>query len=288
MPDVADPDVAEHGVAVPHAREWTLDGHGGRLVARTWSGGAAPSHVVLLAHGYGEHVGRYEHVAAALGANGAAVYGVDHVGHGRSEGEPVLIADFERVVDDLHEVDLRARAEHPGLPVVLIGHSMGGLIAARYAQRYGDSLAALVLSGPLVGAWEAVGQLLALPELPDVPLDSTTLSRDPAVGAAYEADPLVWHGPFKRPTLEAIRSGLAAIEQGPSLGSLPLMWAHGEDDQLVPMTGSRSGIERLRGERFVEKVYPEARHEIFNEINKDEVLADVTAFVDECLATPRS
>ena len=273
---------------MPDSREWTLDGHAGRLVARTWSPAEEPSHVVLLAHGYGEHVGRYEQVAAALVADGAVVYGVDHVGHGRSEGEPVLIADFERVVDDLHEVDLRARAEHPGLPVVLIGHSMGGLIAARYAQRYGDSLAALVLSGPLVGAWEAVGQLLALPELPDVPLDSTTLSRDPAVGAANEADPLVWHGPFKRPTLEAIRSGLAAIEQGPSLGSLPLMWAHGEDDQLVPMTGSRSGIERLRGERFVEKVYPEARHEIFNEINKDEVLADVTAFVDECLATPRS
>jgi alpha-beta hydrolase superfamily lysophospholipase len=287
MPDVADPDVAEHGVAVPHAREWTLDGHGGRLVARTWSGGAAPSHVVLLAHGYGEHVGRYEHVAAALVANGAVVYAVDHVGHGKSEGERVLIADFERVVDDLHEVDRRARAEHPGLPVVLLGHSMGGLIAARYAQRYGDSLAALVLSGPLVGAWEAGGQLLALPELPDVPLDITTLSRDPDVGTAYDDDPLVWHGPFKRPTLEAIDAGLAAIDAGPSLGSLPLMWAHGEADPLVPLAGSRVGIERLRGEHYVERIYPEARHEIFNEINKDEVLSDVTAFIRETLQSPR-
>ena len=273
---------------MPDSREWTLDGHAGRLVARTWSSGDEPSHVVLLAHGYGEHVGRYEHVAAALVANGATVYAVDHVGHGKSEGERVLIADFERVVDDLHEVDLRARAEHPGAPVVLVGHSMGGLIAARYAQRYGDSLAALVLSGPLVGAWEAVGQLLALPELPDVPLDSTTLSRDPDVGKDYENDPLVWHGPFKRPTLEAIRAGLAAIEQGPSLGSLPLLWAHGEEDQLVPLAGSRRGIERLRGERFVERVYPAARHEIFNEINKDEVLADVTAFLDDSLKNPRS
>jgi len=273
---------------MPDSREWTLDGHAGRLVARTWSSGEEPSHVVLLAHGYGEHVGRYEHVAAALVANGAAAYGVDHVGHGKSEGERVLIADFERVVDDLHQVDLRARAEHPGAPVVLIGHSMGGLIAARYAQWYGDSLAALVLSGPLVGAWEPLGQLLALPELPDVPLDSTTLSRDPEVGKAYENDPLVWHGPFKRPMLEAIQAGLAAIEQGPSLGSLPLLWAHGEDDQLVPLAGSRRGIERLRGERFVERIYPEARHEIFNEINQDEVLADVTAFVDEALEQPRS
>ena len=266
--------MAEHG-------EWTLEGSGGRLAGRTWTGDDPPGHVVLLAHGYGEHVGRYEHVADALVADGAVVYGVDHVGHGRSEGERVLIEDFERVVDDLQEVDRRARAEHPGLPVALVGHSMGGLIAARYAQRHRDTLAALVLSGPLVGEWAAAGQLLALPELPDAPLDITTLSRDPAVGERYAADPLVWHGPFKRPTLEAIERGLAAVLAGPSLGELPVLWAHGRDDQLVPVAGTRGGIEHLAGDRVVERIYPQARHEIFNETNAGEVLADVTAFVRE-------
>ena len=265
------------------SREWTLDGHGGRLVARTWWGEDAPTHAVLLAHGYGEHIGRYEHVADALVANGAVVHAVDHVGHGRSEGDRVLIPDFERVVDDLHEVDVRARQEHPDLPVVLLGHSMGGLIAARYAQRYGDSLTSVVLSGPLVGDWEAVGQLLALPQIPDAPLDITTLSRDPGVGERYADDPLVWHGPFRRATLEAIERALAAVQDGPSLGRLPLMWAHGEADQLVPVAGTRSGVEHLRGERYVERIYPEARHEIFNEINADEVLSDVTAFIDDTL-----
>jgi alpha-beta hydrolase superfamily lysophospholipase len=272
---------------VTRSHEWTLDGSGGRLTARTWEGDGDPSHLVLLAHGYGEHVGRYEHVAAALVANGAAVYAVDHVGHGKSEGERVLIADFERVVDDLHEVDGRARAEHPGLPVVLLGHSMGGLIAARYAQRYGDSLSALVLSGPLVGEWGAAGALLALPELPDDPLDITTLSRDPAVGAAYAEDPLVWHGPFKRTTLEAIERGLAAVRSGPALGSLPVLWAHGEADPLVPVDGSRSGVEQLSGGRHVERLYPGARHEVFNETNADEVLADVTSFIDGTLRARR-
>jgi len=267
------------------SREWTLDGHGGRLSARTWSGEGAPTHRVLLAHGYGEHVGRYEHVAAALVADGAVVTAVDHVGHGRSEGERVLVEDFERVVDDLHAVDDVARAEHPDLPVVLLGHSMGGLIAARYAQRYGDSLTAVVLSGPLVGEWAAAAALLGLPEIPDVPLDSTTLSRDPAVGQAYQEDPLVWHGPFKRTTVEAIARGLAAVQAGPSLGSLPLMWAHGEADQLVPAVGSRSGVEHLGGGRHVERLYPGARHEIFNEVNADEVLADVTAFIREAVGT---
>ena len=265
------------------SREWTLDGHGGRLVARTWYRDEPASHVVLLVHGYGEHVGRYGHVADVLVANGAVVYAVDHVGHGKSEGERVLIPDFERVVEDLHEVDRRAREEHPGLPVVLIGHSMGGLIAARYAQRYGETLTSVVLSGPVLGDWEAGSQLLALPEIPDIPIDIDTLSRNPDVGRDYDCDPLVWHGRFKRPTLEAMNRALAVIGEGPSLGSLPLMWAHGEADQLVPMAGSRAGVERLRGERFVERIYPEARYEIFNEINKDEVLSDVTAFFNDTL-----
>ena len=266
-----------------NARDWTLDGSGGQLAARTWEGGGEPRYVALLCHGYGEHAGRYEHVAAALVANGAVVYAVDHMGHGRSEGERVLFTDVERVVDDLHAVDERAREEHPGLPVVLIGHSMGGMISARYAQRYGDTLAALVLSGPVVGNWAAAEQLLALPELPDVPLDPAALSRDPEVGKAYEADPLVWHGPFKRPMLEAWQRALAAIMDGPDLGELPLLWVHGAEDPLVPVEGSRPGVQHLGGGRHEERIYPGARHEVFNETNADEVLADVTGFLDRAL-----
>src|SRR5205823_508924 len=127
------------------SREWTYDGRHGKLVARTWRGPDSPTHVVVVAHGYGEHVGRYE------------------------------------------------------------------LLAARYAQRYRGTLAALVLSSPVIGRWDAVPQLLALDEIPDIPLDITTLSRDPAVGETYAADPLVWHGPFKRATLEALQRGLETI-----------------------------------------------------------------------------
>ena len=106
------------------------------------------------------------------------------------------------------------------------------------------------------------------------------------MGERYAADPLVWHGPFKRPTLQAIERGLAAVLAGPSLGSLPLLWAHGADDQLVPVAGTRMGIEHLTGDRVVERIYPQARHEIFNETNADEVLADVTAFLREVVRAP--
>lgn len=263
------------------SREWAYPGVHGRLVARTWHGSDRPTHVVVVAHGYGEHVGRYEHVADALVGDGAVVYAVDHVGHGKSEGERVRVDDFEDVVTDLHTLADTARGEHPGLPVVLLGHSMGGLIAARYAQRHGDELAALVLSSPVIGRWEAAAQLLALDEIPDAPLDVSTLSRDPAVGETYAADPLVWHGPFKRPTLEALERSLETIAKGPALGALPVLWIHGAEDQLVPLAGSRTGIDHLRGPDLVERIYAGNRHELFNELDVDEVVADVLAFVRE-------
>ncbi len=267
------------------AAEFEFTGVREKIAVRVWPA-AEPRRVVVLAHGYGEHIGRYEHVADVLVRHGAAVYGPDHMGHGRSGGERVLINDFEDVVTDLHTVTERARAAHPGLPVVLIGHSMGGMIAARYAQRYGDGLAALVLSGPVLGPWIAITTLLELEEIPDIPIDTATLSRDPRVGAAYAADPLVWHGPFKRPTVEAFDRCLAAISSGGRLGALPTLWVHGAADELVPLAGTRTGIEEIRGDRLTEIIYPGARHEVFNETNRDEVLADLTAFIDEVLGTP--
>lgn len=274
--------IAGTNSAMADAHAGEFQGSAGRIATRTWPNPNA-THVVLLVHGYGEHIGRYDHVADALVAHGAVVYGLDHQGHGRSAGERVLITDFGGVVEDLRRLADYATEESPRLPVVLIGHSMGGLIAARYAQRYGATLAALVLSGPVLGAWAAVEYLLGLPEIPEDPLDITTLSRDPAVGEAYADDELVWHGPFKRPTLQALAGAVAAVNDGPDLGGLPTLWMHGEEDQLVPIEGTRTGIEDLRGNRFEQKVYPGARHEIFNETNSAEVLADVTAFIDRAL-----
>jgi alpha-beta hydrolase superfamily lysophospholipase len=262
--------------------EHTFSGTQGENVMREWPLDQ-PRYVALLVHGYGEHIGRYEYVADWLVRHGAAVYGLDHMGHGKSAGERVLVVDFEDVVSDVHTLEERAMEAHPGVPVVLIGHSMGGMIAARYAQRYGDGLTALVLSGPVIGEWEVIPVLLSLDELPDIPIDTATLSRDPAVGAAYAEDPLVWHGPFKRPTLEAFATTIATIAKSGTLGSLPTLWIHGADDQLVPLNSSRTGIETIRGDDLTERIYPDAQHEVFNETNRDEVLTDVTTFIDRVL-----
>ena len=259
-----------------------LAGHAGAVHVRAWDH-EDPSHLVVISHGYGEHIGRYDHVAAALGEHGAAVYGLDHVGHGRSDGEPALIPDFNAVVDDIHLLVERARSEHPGLPRVLVGHSMGGLIATRSAQRHGDGLAGLVLSAPLLGN-PGSAALLALDPLPEIPIDPSVLSRDEAVGKDYTTDPLNYHGGFKRPTLAAMAAAIldAALDSPRVTG--PVLWQHGDADRLVPMAGSERQIDLLTNAEVERRIYAGARHEIFNETNRAEVLADTARFVEAAVA----
>jgi alpha-beta hydrolase superfamily lysophospholipase len=244
-----------------------------------------PRAIALIAHGYGEHAGRYAHVAERLVMNGAAVYAPDHLGHGRSEGARALIDRFDDMVDDLRVVADRARADHPGLPMVLIGHSMGGLMAARYAQLHGEELVGLVLSGPAIGGNLALEGLLDLEPIPEIPIDPASLSRDPKVGRDYTADPLVWNGPFQRQTLEALIAGIADVAAGQRLTTLPLLWIHGDEDSLAPIDAARPAIERLRGESFESIIYEGARHEVFNETNRDEVLDALISFVNRVQPT---
>ncbi len=133
---------------------------------------------------------------------------------------------------------------------------MGGLIGARYAQRYGDELAGLVLSAPSIGLAPVLApvlvQLPAGTELPDEPIDPTVLSRDLSVGEAYANDPLVWHGGWKRVTLEAFHKANEAVDSGPGFGDLPVLYIHGEGDQLVPRALAHPAVERLKGDDFME------------------------------------
>ncbi len=236
--------------------------------------------MVVIVHGIGEHSGRYEHVAQRFAADGATVYALDHAGHGRSEGKPGLIEDVDDLAADLGAVIELAHQEHPELPLAVVAHSLGGLIATRYLQgQTEDRPAAVVLSGPFIGGNPAFESLLTMDPMPEVPIDPAILSRDPAVGEAYAADDLVYHGPGERQTLQAVFDAVAAVKSGPKLDQLPICWVHGELDPLAPLELTRPVIEQLHGPDFEAHVYPGALHEVFNETNKDEVLDDVSAFV---------
>jgi alpha-beta hydrolase superfamily lysophospholipase len=256
-----------------------VDGARGTVFVRCW-GTTDPKRIVVLVHGIGEHSGRYEHVAERLAADGAIVYAPDHHGHGRSEGERGLVDDIDAIVDDLTKVVEKARSEHPGLPVAILGHSLGGLIATRFVQRGNHGLSALVLSGPFIGGNPAFEGLLAMDPLPDVPIDTALLSRDPKVGEQYANDPLVYHGPIARTSLETLFACVDAVRSGPSFGSLPTLWIHGEEDHLAPLEVTRPVIEHLQGDELEQLVYPGARHEVLNESNRDEVLDEVARFLD--------
>ncbi len=259
-----------------------IKGNNGNIAIHDW-GNDNPRYLALLVHGYGEHLGRYQHVAKTLTENGARVFGPDHLGHGLSDGERVLIDDYESVVDDVQLVAEQMQQQYPNTPLVVIGHSMGGMIAARYAQRYGDNIHALVLSGPLLGKRTTISDLADLEIIPDIPLDPSTLSRDSAVGIDYQNDELVWHGAFKRPTLQAMQRMVAIIDSGSTFEKIPTLWIHGDDDKLVILSETKSTLDKLQGEIFETKINPNGQHESFNETNKEEVLSWVTDFIERTL-----
>lgn len=258
----------------------SFQGSEGRVFYRRWDPEEVPVRIVQIVHGYAEHGGRYGHVAESLTGRGAVVYADDHLGHGHSDGERALIDDFEHVVDDLHTVAAVARQEHPGLPLILVGHSMGGLLAARFAQRWPDEVAGIVFCGAVIGDWDWAREVLAQPELPHIAFDPAALSRDPAIGADYAGDPLVYHGQYKRGLLEAEVAALDRFQEHTDRLTMPVLFLHGTDDPFVPYERSLQAVRDMPTEDATVHIYQGARHEVLNETNRDEVIEQLANWAD--------
>lgn len=260
------------------------------LYWQAWHPDDAARAIVLIAHGLAEHGGRYEHVAELLTAEGFAVYVVDHAGHGRSPGRRCAVNDFGRFIEGMLELDRQARAALPGLPVTLLGHSMGGLIAALTALAEPGRFHALVLSGPAViapeppPAWqEFIVRLLArvAPGVGAIALDASEMSRDPAVVEAYLADPLVYNGKIPAGLVVALFDAMAAFRERASALTLPLLAMHGSADKLTAPEGSELVVASAASEDKTLRIWPGLRHEIFNEPEQAEVLGALVAWLRE-------
>lgn len=265
-------------------------GNGGTALQTLAAMPAMPKAVVALAHGYGEHTGRYRHVVDALNQRAYAVFAVDHRGHGACTGRRAAIRRFDDFVDDFHVLVERARSRYPAVPLFVLGHSMGGLIATRYALRYQRELAGLVLSGPalIVGedipAWQTRPLLFLarlVPDLPVLPARSGLLSRDPEVELRARADPLSYQGRVRLGLARELY--LAAAETRSHLVeiTLPLLVMHGAADQVASPRGSEQLYQQARSADKTLKLWPEDRHEIFNELDADAVIATMCGWLDE-------
>ncbi len=280
--------------------ERTVRTHEGlTLRGRDWpsSGGRG---TIVLVHGLGEHVGRYEHVAAHLNGRGWRVVGFDQRGHGASDGERGRIGAVDDLLADLAPVLDLAHADAPR-PLVLLGHSMGGTVASRFVASGLESprpgwyrpVDALVLSSPALNTGMSMAQKAMLATLgPLTPnlavgngLKPERISRDAAVVAAYLADPRVHDRIAPRLARFIVDAGELVRTMAPRW-TVPTLLLYGGSDRIVAPAGSAAFAAAAPPDRVTTHVFPALFHEIFNEPEKAQVLSVLADWLDTLAASP--
>jgi len=233
---------------------------------------------VILIHGFGEHSGRYGYLADSLHEAGVATFGIDLRGHGQSEGPRGHVDDFDDFSDDISCACTVVQERLPGVPVFLMGHSMGGLAVSAFVARHPEAISGCILSSPVFGLGEETSwpKMLAVRMLdrwaPSMTLpagfSSYDLSHDVAQVAAYANDPLVLRRGSVRLFNEAVRTQKWILDQAPDIG-LPLLILAGADDRLADLGTTRDFMARYGGQDKVLQVFDGYRHEVFNERERD-------------------
>ena len=256
---------------------------------QSWMPDGDPKAVVMLVHGLGEHSGRYGHVADRLTAAGYAVHALDHRGHGKSEGKRVFVKSYDEFMADLIQFRGHIEAQHPGLPLFVLGHSMGGNLAVGHVLDHQDGVAGLALSGPALAVSDALSpmqikifKLIAkvAPGVRPEGLDASAISRDPAVVEAYRADPLVYTGKMSAGIGAALINAMERFPARYDSLRLPLLIMHGTEDQLADISGSKTLEAGATNAAVTTHYYDGLYHEIFNEPEQAQVLDDLVGWLD--------
>jgi len=273
-----------------HKTESFKTADGVNIHTEAWLPDGDPKAVVLLVHGLAEYAGRYAHVAERLNAAGYALYGIDHRGHGHSDGLRAYFEDFNQPVDDLTHYFESIKKANLGKKIFIYGHSLGTLIALTFILGHQKELAGAIISGtPLeVEAYQPkflvqAGNLLntILPKMAVTPLPSAGLSHDPAVVQKYDNDPLVHRGNVRVRMGYHIVHISRAIKARLSDLTLPLLIVHGVDDPICPNLGSITLHTGAGSSDKKLKLYDNMLHEIHNEIEQQKVFDDYIAWLDQ-------
>jgi lysophospholipase len=245
---------------------------------------------IIIVHGFGEHSGRYGPLTEHLIRHSYCVTGYDHRGHGLSDGLPGHVESFTEYEEDLDKVIsyVRSRTESP--LIYLIAHSMGGLVTIRYLARKSNAVAGAVISSPLIAVAVAVPAhklMIARVSARTAPrfridngIDPAKLSRDPEVGKAYAADPLVNRKISARWFAEASRA-MEEVKTLASKVSTPILVMQGTKDQIVSADATKKIFEQIGSSDKELEVYEGLYHELFNEPEKHQVFERITAWLDQ-------
>lgn len=276
-----------------HGSDTFVTADGLTLWRQWWLPDGEPVGVVLLLHGLGEHSGRYAHVAEAVVAAGWAVHAVDHRGHGRSEGPRAYVRRYDEFMADIAAFRALVEADVPGVPRVVLGHSMGGNLAVGHVLDHQDGLAGLALSGPALTPGASLkpimvkaAKLLArvAPKLRPDGLDAEAISRDPAVVARYRNDRFVYTGKLSAGIAGAL---LEAMERFPARYPelrLPILLQHGTADALADVNGSHQLEAGAVNATVTAHYYEGLFHEVFNEPEQARVIGDLVSWLGGLVA----
>lgn len=244
--------------------------------------------VLFIVHGLGEHSGRYMNVVNHFVPLGYAVYGLDHIGHGKSDGGREVIDRFEDFTKPLRTYYGMIKDWQPGKPIFILGHSLGGLIACYHLLDRQSDFKGAIISAPSIIIGESVTPLTIFmakilsaiaPKAGVMALDASTVSRDPQVVKAYAEDPLVFHGRTPARLGAEMLKALIRVNAELDKISLPFITIQGSQDKLVDPAGAKLLYEKARSQDKAIKIYDGLYHEVFNEPERAVVLKDVETWL---------
>ena len=263
-----------------------------QMYHQSWLPEGKPKAAVILAHGLAEHSGRYMNVVNHLTSRDFAMYGLDHIGHGQSEGTRVYVRQFSDYTDTFASYVEQVRATYPTVPLFLYAHSVGALIAALFLFDHAVALSGVVFSGPCVKVPSNVSATTVflakalsriVPKLGLSPVDASGVSRDPAEVQAYLDDPLVYNGKTTARLASELMKAMQRVSAEASRITLPALIVHGGEDKIIDPDGSQMLHAILGSQDKTLTIYDGLFHEIHNEPEHPQVLSDISAWLEQRL-----
>ena len=267
---------------------------GSNIYTQAWLPDAPPHALILIVHGLGEHSGRYGNYVDYFVPRGYALYSFDTRGHGRSSGTRGHIDHFDQYVEDIDQRAAEARSDWPGTPLFVLGHSLGSLMALSYARQHPDQLTSLIVSGTalqdalVMPAWKRNLAKALSRVTPSLKMNNgvalSGLSHDPAVIAAFKADPLThtWGTPRLDAEVKATR---VQIMQAAPAWRVPTLMLHGGSDPICLAAGARQFAAQTPPGLVEYREYAGLYHEIHNEAERTQVFREIEAWLVARLQT---